>query len=127
MSIRARRIAVRSAGAAIAIPLLLGLTACGGGWWPWKNDKGVDVATHVPPGATEFSCAGGKRLLIRFTADGKSAWVIYPEREFRLDRAGSGTGERYTNGATSLTVQGADAHLDEGSTRAFAECKRKGV
>jgi membrane-bound inhibitor of C-type lysozyme len=104
------------------------LAACGGGsgWWPWQSDKGIDVATRVPPGATEFSCAGAKRLLVRFTADGKSAWVIYPDREFRLDRPGSGAGELYTNGVTSLSVQGADAHLDEGSTRAFAECKRKG-
>ena len=99
------------------------LTACSGGWWPFAG-KSADPATRIPPGATEYTCAGNKRLLVRHTPDGKSAWVIYPDREFRLDRTGASSGDRYTNGVSTLSVQGEEVMLDESGTRIFTECKR---
>ena len=99
------------------------LTACGGGWWPFGGTPS-DPATRVPPGATEYACAGSKRLLVRYTPDGKSAWVIYPDREFRLDRVGGSSGDRYTNGVSTLSVQGEEVMLEEAGARLFTECKR---
>ena len=100
------------------------LAACGGSWWPFGS-TGVDESARVPAGATEYSCAANKRLLVRYTPDGKSAWVIYPDREFRLDRVSAASGERFTNGVSTLTTQGEDAQLEESGTRLFADCKRK--
>ena len=99
------------------------LTACGG-WSPWGT-KESDVSAQIPAGATEYACADNRRLLVRYAPDGKSAWVIYPDREFRLDRASAGTGERYTNGVSTLTTQGEETMLEESGTRLFTDCKRK--
>jgi membrane-bound inhibitor of C-type lysozyme len=100
------------------------LTACGGGgWWPFGG-KSEDPSTRIPPGATVYNCAGNKRLFVRHTADGKSAWVIYPDREFRLDRATAASGDRYSNGVSTLTVQGEETTLEEGGARLFTDCKR---
>ena len=105
--------------AAIAATALL--TACAGGWWPWGGNS-EDPSTRIPPGATVYNCAGNKRLFIRHAADGNSAWIIYPDREFRLDRTSSG--DRYSNGVSTLTVQGEETMLEEGGARLFTDCKR---
>lgn len=107
---------------AAAAALTLSLQGCGGGWWPFGRSS-APAAERLPPGATEYTCAEGKRLLVRFSEGGKSAWVIYPDREFRLDR--SGISERYTNGLTTLSLQGDSAQLDSEGARQFTDCKRK--
>ena len=100
------------------------LTACGGGgWWPFGS-KPADPATRVPPGATEYNCAGSKRLFVRHTADGKSAWVIYPDREFRLDRVAASGGDRFSNGVSTLLIYGDEVTLEESGARVFTDCKR---
>ena len=97
------------------------LHGCSGGWWPFGRSSGEQQA-RLPEGATEYFCAQGKRLLVRYTPDGKSAWVIYPDREFRLDRVGSG--ERYSNGVSTLIARDDVVTLDsEGGTQ-FADCRR---
>jgi len=111
------RMRIAAAGAAAL------LTACSGGWWPF-GARSSDPATRIPPGATEYSCAGNKRLLVRYTPDGKSAWVIYPDREFRLDRGSAAGGERFTNGVSTLSVQGDEVMLEDSGARLFTACKR---
>jgi hypothetical protein len=110
----------RESIATITMTALLGtaLSACSGGWWPFGRSGGE--ADRVPPNATEYRCAEGKRLFVRF--DPKSAWVFLPDREFRLDRS---TDERYSNGASTLSLQGDSAQLDVDGSRQFADCKRK--
>ena len=99
------------------------LTACSRGWWPFQESSG-DAAARIPAGATEYICAGNKRLLVRHTPDGKSAWVIYPDREFRLDRTDGSSDDRFTNGVTTLSVYGDETVLEESGARVFTECKR---
>lgn len=94
---------------------------CAGSWWPFGSSDGE--AGRIPPGAVEYMCAEGKRLFVRFTDDGKSAWVILPERELRLDR--SATSERYSNATTTLSLVDDNAQLDVEGARQFADCKRK--
>ena len=108
---------VRWIAAAAAIVILQG---CSGGWWPFGRSGG-EQAGRIPEGATEYSCAQGRRLIVRYAADAKSAWIIFPDREFRLDRTGSS--ERYTNGASTLVVQEDGVTLDvEGGNR-FEDCR----
>ena len=107
--------------AAIVATILL--TACAGGWWPFGGNS-QDPSARIPPGATVYNCAGNKRLFVRHAADGKSAWVIYPDREFRLDRVNASSGDRYSNGVSTLTVQGEETTLEEGGARLFTDCKR---
>jgi hypothetical protein len=108
----------RLAGIATIAVLGTALTACSGGWWPFGSSGGE--AHRIPPNATEYTCAEGKRLVVRF--DPKSAWIFLPDREFRLDRSGD---ERYSNGASTLSLQGDSAQLDIDGSRQFADCKRK--
>jgi membrane-bound inhibitor of C-type lysozyme len=100
------------------------LTACAGGWWPFGGSSSQDPSARIPPGATVYNCAGNKRLFVRHASDGKSAWVIYPDREFRLDRVAASSGDRYSNGVSTLTIESDEATLDEGGARLFSECKR---
>ena len=100
------------------------LTACSGSMWPFGRSASDETA-RIPAGATEYACAAGKRLLVRQTGDGKSVWVIFPDREFRLDRVATDSGDRFTNGVSTLSTQGDETTFEEAGTRLFAECKRK--
>ncbi len=107
--------------------LVLTLAVCLGGcssWWPWGESSGE--VPRVPPGATVYKCDGGKEFYVRYLDGGKSAMVIYPEREFRLDTVEAGSGARYSNGHTSLITNGSEATLEEGSNILFSGCKSDG-
>jgi len=111
-------------GATVALMAACLVAGCGGGgWWPF-GESTPDPAARIPAGATPYTCAGGKTLYVRYASDGKSAWVIYPDREFRLDRVESGGGETYTNRITTLIRNGDAATLDEENARVFNDCKR---
>ena len=103
-----------------AVVLLAGCS-----WVPWSGSSGDDGAPRTPAGATAYACEGGKRLLVRFESDAKSAWVIYPDREFRLDRIASASGERFSNGSTTLATRDGEATLEESGAVLFAKCKRE--
>lgn len=111
----------RVAVAIAAITAATTLSACSGGLWPFGGSDAP--ANRIPPGATEYTCAQGKRLLVRLSEDRTSAWVFLPEREFRLDRIDAS--DRYGNGITTLSLQGDSAQLDSEGVRQFADCKRK--
>ena len=105
--------------------LVIWLAGCSSwSWWPW-GDSGGGVP-RVPPGATAYKCDGGRELFVRFADAGKSVMVIYPEREFRLDAVGTGSGARYTNGRTTLSIQEGEATLEEGSIILFSNCRSGG-
>lgn len=99
------------------------LTACGGGggWWPWKRSDGE--LPRTPPGATRYACEGGRTLWVRYAPDKTFAWVIFPEREFRLERAQVGSGERFSNGRTVLNIAADQASLEEAGAPLFANCR----
>jgi hypothetical protein len=103
-----------------ALLLVSVLGGCGGSWWPFGGSS--DESNRVPAGASEFVCAQGKRLYVRLPEEGRSAWVILPEREFRLERASDG---RYSSASTTLSLQGDAASLDIDGQRQYADCKRK--
>ena len=106
-------------------PLLLVVWLAGcSSWWPWGDSSG-DVP-RVPPGATAYKCDGNKELYVRYVDGGKSAFVIFPEREFRLDTAETVSGVRYTNGHTTLRTKGNEAILEEGSNVVYSNCKSGG-
>ena len=103
-----------------AAAVTTGLNGCSGGWWPFRSS--AEQGVRLPADAVEYNCAQGKRLVVRHPVDGKSVWVMYPDREFRLDRVGAA--EQYSNGATTLIAGEGNVTLSaEGSTQ-FADCKR---
>ena len=110
---------------ALIAPLLTAIFAgCGGsgGWLPWSKSSG-GTGPYTPPGATAYACEGGKRLLVRFESDGKSAWVIYPDRQLRLDRVTSASGQEYSRAGTTLAVTESETTLTETGSAPFTRCK----
>jgi hypothetical protein len=88
--------------------------------WPFGGGQAPERA-RVPANATEYQCAGGKRFHLRMIDNGASAWVILPDREFRLDKL-EGT-SRFGNGATTLDLAGAEASLSEGANAIYSACR----
>jgi len=101
------------------------LNGCSGGWWPFGSSD-AEQPVRLPEGVVEYACAQGKRLLVRYTPDAKSAWVIYPDREFRLDRVGGGPGDRYSNGVSTLVSSEDTVTLDSEGSAQFVDCRRTG-
>jgi membrane-bound inhibitor of C-type lysozyme len=90
--------------------------------WPFGGASEQDLS-RPPPGATAYQCEGGMRLFVRYLDNGAAAWVILPEREFRLNKATSGSGTRYSNGNATLDVIDGGATLSDGATVTYAGCK----
>lgn len=106
------------------LALSFALSGCSTSWLPWaRSDE--EQPKRLPEGAAEFQCAQGRTLLVRHSADGKSVWIFFPDREFRLDRSASSAAERYSNGTTTMTVEPDGIALDIDRVRQYSDCKRK--
>ena len=108
--------------AALVAAVLTALAAgCGTVERMWS---GATEQKRVRVGVTEYDCDANKKLLVRFDAGSKSAWVIFPEREFRLDQVPGDSAARYSNGRATLSTSGDEASLEEASAVTYANCKR---
>lgn len=108
----------------IGFPLLI--AGCGSiNVWPFGESKTASVS-RGPENATEYRCAGGKTFYVRYLDAGKSAWVILPDRQVRLDKATAAGDGRYTNGIAVLNITTDGAELTDGPV-AFAACKAAGT
>ena len=90
-------------------------------WWPFGGAKGEQP--RWPSDATLYQCDGNKELVVRYIDGGKSAIVMFPDRDFRLDQVVSGSGARYSNGRTTLFTKEAEAFLEENGQTLLANCK----
>ena len=111
--------------AALACAILI-LSACGSinlDVLSFGGAKEQDTS-RAPAGATTYQCEGGKRLFVRYLDNGAAAWVILPEREFRLNKTVSGT--RYSNGSATLDISDNVATLSDGAAVTHAGCKASG-
>ena len=116
---------VRATLPALACLSLL-LAGCGSvNLWPFGGETNQERA-RTPSDATEYQYAGGKRFYLRYLDNGNAAWIIFPEREFRLDKVTSAAGTRYSNGIATLDINGNEATLTDGSALPFAGCKAAG-
>ena len=93
--------------------------------WPFGGGKEQDLS-RTPPGATAYTCEGGKRLFVRYLDNGAAAWVILPEREFRLNKTASTSGTRYSNGSAALDIKDNEVTLFDGPKPIYAGCKASG-
>ena len=58
---------------------------------------------------------------MRYLDNGAAAWVILPEREFRLNKASSGNS--YSNGSDALELKDNVATLWDGANVSYAGCR----
>lgn len=104
---------------AMLLVIATAVTGCGT-WSPWS---GPAEQSRIPRDAAVYQCEGGKTLAVRVEENGKSAMVIFPEREFRLEQTDSA---RYSNGRTTLHLEGSEAWLEENQTRVYSDCEKNG-
>ncbi len=99
------------------------LSACSSvSLWPFGGDQERDTS-RPPAGATTYQCDNSKRFFVRYL-DNDAAWVILPDRQFRLNKAASGSS--YSNGSDTLEIKGGVATLSDGANVTHANCKAAG-
>lgn len=104
--------------------ITLMLSACSSvSLWPFGSGPETDP-TRAPAGATTYQCDNSKHFFVRNLDKGAAAWVILPEREFRLNKTSSGSS--YSNGSDTLDIKDGGATLSDGSTVTYAGCKATG-
>jgi membrane-bound inhibitor of C-type lysozyme len=74
-----------------------------------------------PANATEYVCEGKGRFHVRMLNNGNDAWLIYPDHEVNLPK--SGGDNRYSSGAITLVINGAETTLNDGEKIAYTHCK----
>ena len=80
--------------------------------------------SRPPAGATAYQCENSRHFFVRYVDNGAAAWVMLPDREFRLNKTGSGNS--YSNGSDRLELKDKEATLWDGATAAYAGCKAAG-
>jgi membrane-bound inhibitor of C-type lysozyme len=109
--------------AALACASLI-LSACSSvSLWPFGSTPEQDP-TRAPAGATTYKCDGGKHFFVRYLDNGAAAWVILPDRQFRLNKAASGGS--YSNGSDALELKDKEATLSDGAGVTHSDCKASG-
>jgi hypothetical protein len=87
----------------------------------WRG--GPRELSRARPDVLELHCAGGRTLALRMEPASRAAWIILPDREFRLD-AVAGDPARYSNGRTTLLDKGGEMSLEEGGVASVSGCRR---
>ncbi len=98
-----------------------GLMAGCGGASLWPFGEKLTELSRIPANAIEYRCNNDRRFYARSLENGAAVWVIYPEREFRLDKV-AGAEDRYSNGVAMLENQGGTVSLRDGNV-AFTGCQ----
>ena len=111
--------------------LMASLAGCGGltvgGLNPWSDP--VERAKTTPADASEYACDAAKRLVVRNLPGGNAVMIVFREREFRLDQAPSASSASvarvsFTNGSTTLRLQGDQVSLEEEGAVTYSNCRK---
>ncbi len=86
---------------------------------PFGSESGE--RSKVPQNATEYVCDGKAHFYVRMLNNGSDAWLIYPDHEVNLSK--SGGDNRYSSGAITLVINGAETTLNDGEKIAYTNCK----
>lgn len=106
------------------------LAGCGSiSLWPFGSSGPQGRDPGPPPNSTTYQCEGKRSFYLRIL-EGGAAWVILPEREFRLDKVSgaaegpaAGAAGRYGNGVAVLEIKGDEATLTDGPGQAYNGCR----
>lgn len=107
---------------AAALLVLAGCSSINVNLWPFGDKDNGAARSTAPADATAYHCDGKKTFYVRTMYEGKSVWVILPERQVRLDAVADEKVKRYAAGSTTLTLDGATATLAEGTSSTYTNC-----
>jgi len=83
---------------------------------------GSKESSRTPHDAVTYVCDGNKQFHVRMLNNGNDAWLIYPHHEVSLPKSSGGAG-RYSSGAITLVINGAETTLNDGEKIAYTACK----
>ena len=89
---------------------------------PFSSDSAEQ--SRNPYNAVEYVCDAKKRFFVRMLNNGNDAWLIYPDHEVNLPKAGD---NRYSSGVIALVINGAETTLNDGEKIAYPNCKAQEV
>ena len=98
------------------------LSACGSMKLANPFGSSPQSRAGVPENATAYECDGGKRFYVRMLNNGNDAWLIYPDHEVNLAKAGDNS-HRFSSGVITLLLNGAATTLNDGEKIAYTSCK----
>ena len=107
-----------------ALCLTILASGCGGfnpvSLWPFgEGSQGREPGP--PPNAVVYRCDANRSFYLRMLDNG-AAWVILPEREFRLDKTAGAEG-RFGNGVAVLEIKAEVATLSDGPAQSYTGCR----
>ena len=76
-----------------------------------------------PKDATKYVCKSGKSFYVRMLSKENAAWVIFPDREARFEKASDKSGQQFSNGTAVLSINGTKADIKDGEDTSLADCK----
>lgn len=91
--------------------------------WPFGGEPKTAERSRIPSNATEYRCDGGKSFYLRTLEGGSAVWLIYPDRQVRLEKQTIGASTHYTNGVATLRLETGTASLTDGTTISYNNCK----
>ncbi len=104
----------------IALILLLGACSSMDKYNPFTTEKPAE--TYKPANSTEYQCEGNVRFFVRMLNKENAVWLMYPDREVRLEATAEGS-NRYTNSVAVLEINDTMATLTDGSNINYTDCK----
>lgn len=108
--------------------LILGLTlllpACGSIHLTNPFSSKAKPRLGIPENAIAYSCEGNQHFYVRMLNNGNDAWLIYPDHEVNLAKAGD---NRFTSGVITLVINGEATTLNDGEKIAYTGCKAQVV
>jgi hypothetical protein len=85
----------------------------------------VQERSRTPANATEYQCAGGKRLYVRTLEGGQAVWLIL--RNANCGSSGSVPASATARGTPCWTLNGNEATVADGGPATYANCKTGGA
>jgi hypothetical protein len=109
------------------IPLVLSFAACSSVDKYNPFTESAPAEAYKPANATEYICEGNKRFFVRMLDKENAVWLIYPDREVRLEKMAEGTTTRYTNSVAVLEIIDTKASLSDGPNISYVLCNAVGT
>ncbi len=114
---------MRKLSSLVLMVLICELAGCGGfSYWPFEKKK-QETGEYKPADSVKYLCDGGNKFFVRSIDKGNAAWLILSDREVSLAKVGSGVEKKYSNGITTLQINGNEATLELAQGKSYAGCK----
>tara|TARA_B100001996_G_scaffold224197_1_gene172548 strand:- start:70 stop:441 length:372 start_codon:yes stop_codon:yes gene_type:complete len=77
-----------------------------------------------PEGSIEYNCEKNKTFFLHYLNEKKSVWIIFPDREFKLDQI-SESQDIYTNNITTLEISSDNTQIKNEKEIIYSQCVEK--